>query len=319
MARILPRRARPCEPESCLESSVAVRWHGPVYHRARGAGRGPTARSPVETPGFRPSDCPVAEQAAFHALPLPTVAASMNPVVSILIPAFNAQAYIADTIKSALGQTWLRKEIIVVDDGSRDQTLSIARKLASKEVAVVTQASTWLVGRALAQAAGPWNTQLSVDDDGEYFCRVLLASDGTRFVPEARVFYRFSGYKRLSYIGCSDHKMESQFLSIRLHIGYLRSLEESERTRQACMRYLQRWIPVFYPERLDIVRQMEQLAATLGGRLEVPLFSGKHVWIQEVVGWPLLKRLQTAKRRLRWSTARSVDRVLFLLESHGLI
>ena len=392
---------------------MAVRWHGPVYHRARGAGRGPTARSPVETPGFRPSDCPVAEQAAFHALPLPTVAASMNPVVSILIPAFNAQAYIADTIKSALGQTWLRKEIIVVDDGSRDQTLSIARKLASKEVAVVTQAhqgaaaarnrafsicqgdyvqwldaddllapdkiarqmaaldrgtstrvlyssawglfmyrprmadfvptplwcdlrpvewlfrkmgqgffmqtSTWLVGRALAQAAGPWNTQLSVDDDGEYFCRVLLASDGTRFVPDARVFYRFSGYKRLSYIGCSDHKMESQFLSIRLHIGYLRSLEESERTRQACMRYLQRWIPVFYPERLDIVRQMEQLAATLGGRLEVPLFSGKHVWIQEVVGWPLLKRLQTAKRRLRWSTARSVDRVLFLLESHGLI
>jgi glycosyltransferase involved in cell wall biosynthesis len=337
----------------------------------------------------------------------------MNPVVSILMPAFNAQAYIVDAIKSALGQTWPRKEIIVVDDGSRDQTLSIARKLASKEVAVVTQAhqgaaaarnrafsmcqgdyvqwldaddllapdkiarqmaaldrgtstrvlyssawgffmyrprmadfvptplwcdlrpvewlfrkmgqgfsmqtSTWLAGRALAQAAGPWNTQLSVDDDGEYFCRVLLASDGTRFVPEARVFYRFSGYKRLSHIGRSDHKMESQFLSIRLHIGYLRSLEESERIRQACMRYLQRWIPVFYPERLDIVRQMEQLAATLGGRLEVPLFSAKHVWIQEVFGWPLLKRLQTAKRRLRWSTARSVDRVLFLLESHGLI
>ena len=65
----------------------------------------------------------------------------MKPLVSILIPAFDAQEWIADTIKSAVGQTWPRKEIIVVDDGSRDQTLSIARQFASKEVSVVTQAN----------------------------------------------------------------------------------------------------------------------------------------------------------------------------------
>jgi len=41
----------------------------------------------------------------------------MKQLVSILIPAFNAEAWIADTIKSAVEQTWLRKEIIVVDDG----------------------------------------------------------------------------------------------------------------------------------------------------------------------------------------------------------
>jgi glycosyltransferase involved in cell wall biosynthesis len=50
----------------------------------------------------------------------------VKPLVSILIPTFNAQEWIADTIKSAMKQTWTRKEIIVVDDGSRDQTLSIA-------------------------------------------------------------------------------------------------------------------------------------------------------------------------------------------------
>ena len=49
----------------------------------------------------------------------------MKPLVSILIPAYNAERWIAETIRSALGQTWPQKEIIVVDDGSTDQTLSI--------------------------------------------------------------------------------------------------------------------------------------------------------------------------------------------------
>src|SRR5271166_3415205 len=63
----------------------------------------------------------------------------MKPLVSILIPAFNAEAWVADTIKSAIAQTWPRKEIIVVDDGSTDQTLAVARHFESKNVAVVTQ------------------------------------------------------------------------------------------------------------------------------------------------------------------------------------
>ena len=63
----------------------------------------------------------------------------MKQLVSILIPAYNAEVWIADTLRSAIAQTWPRKEIIVVDDGSTDQTLAVARRFASKEVAVVTQ------------------------------------------------------------------------------------------------------------------------------------------------------------------------------------
>src|SRR5437762_11434458 len=63
----------------------------------------------------------------------------MRPLVSILIPAYNAELWIGDTIRSALAQTWARKEIIIVDDGSRDRTLSIARQFASEAVSVVTQ------------------------------------------------------------------------------------------------------------------------------------------------------------------------------------
>src|SRR4029077_692185 len=63
----------------------------------------------------------------------------MPPLVSILIPAYNAEKWIADTISSALAQPWPRKEIIIVDDGSTDQTLSIARQFTSKTVSVIAQ------------------------------------------------------------------------------------------------------------------------------------------------------------------------------------
>src|SRR5438067_12061163 len=63
----------------------------------------------------------------------------MTPLVSILIPAYNAELWIAETIRSALAQNWPRKEIIIVDDGSTDQTLSIARQFASKTVSVIAQ------------------------------------------------------------------------------------------------------------------------------------------------------------------------------------
>src|SRR4051812_38747465 len=63
----------------------------------------------------------------------------MTPLVSILIPAFNAARWIDATLESALGQTHPRIEIIVVDDGSTDETLVRAHAFAGHGVRVVTQ------------------------------------------------------------------------------------------------------------------------------------------------------------------------------------
>lgn len=101
------------------------------------------------------------------------------------------------------------------------------------------QTATWLTRRELAEAAGSWDTRLHFDDDGEYFCRVLLASEGTRFIPEARVYYRMMPSSCVRHIGASDRKKEALVISMKLHIRYLRSLAESERVRKTCLDYLQ--------------------------------------------------------------------------------
>jgi hypothetical protein len=180
------------------------------------------------------------------------------------------------------------------------------------------QTSTWLVPRQMTEAAGPWNTNLLGDDDGEYFCRVLLKSDGVRFVSEAKVFYRVANSASLSYIGRSDSKMEAQWRSMKLHIGYLRSLEDSERTRKASVQYLQNWLINFYPQRPDLVTEMEQTAEQLGGSLTMPRLSWKYAWIETAFGRSLAAKARVALPKARWSLSARLDKFLFGLESKKL-
>lgn len=50
----------------------------------------------------------------------------MKPLVSILIPAYNAEETIAYTLQSAIAQAWQPKEIIVMDDSATDRTTEVA-------------------------------------------------------------------------------------------------------------------------------------------------------------------------------------------------
>jgi glycosyltransferase involved in cell wall biosynthesis len=332
----------------------------------------------------------------------------MKPLVSILIPAYNAEEWISDTLRCAIAQTWEPKEIIVVDDGSTDRTLTVAQQFESHQLRVVTQknqgaaatrnkayalcqgdyiqyldaddligpdkidkqidvlgtspnqrtllsgswgrfmyryyrakfvptalwcdlspiewlirkmqlnlymqTASWLVSRKLTEAAGPWNTGLLGDDDSEYFCRVLLASDGVRFVPEAKVYYRKSGYKSLSYIGFSDRKMDAHWRSMALHIHHVRSLEDSQRVRDACVTYLQNWLFLFHPNRPDLVQQAEEMAVRLGGKLQPPALSWKYSWIAALFGREQAKRAQVVLPCVKWSLIRLLDKALFHVE-----
>jgi glycosyltransferase involved in cell wall biosynthesis len=333
----------------------------------------------------------------------------MKPLVSILIPAYNAEELIGYTLESAVAQTWQRKEIIVVNDGSRDRTAEVAKQFASKGVKVVTtenqglsaavnnaykhcqgdyiqeldaddvlspdkierqlgalregdsrrvlisspwayffyrtsrarfirnslwqdltpvewllrqlsenlhmQNATWLVSRELAEAAGPWDEALKYDQDGEYFTRVLVASERTRFVPEGKVFYRASGRGSISFMGNSLEKKKSMLRSMKLHIQYIRSLEDSERVRKACVTYLQNWYPNFYPEQSEMVADLQRLAAELQGHLDPPTLRSKYSWIQPVFGRKAAEWAQRALPNAKFDLVRSWDKRMFRLES----
>jgi glycosyltransferase involved in cell wall biosynthesis len=91
----------------------------------------------------------------------------MKPLVSILIPAYNSEKWLAYTLQSAVAQTWERKEIIVVDDGSTDRTAEMARRFASKEVKVVSTANGGLsaaVNHAFQLCQGDYIQELDSDD-----------------------------------------------------------------------------------------------------------------------------------------------------------
>lgn len=91
----------------------------------------------------------------------------MKPLVSILIAAYNAEPWIAETLVSALNQTWQNIEIIVVDDGSTDRTLEIAQQFASDRVKVIHQANqgqSAAENRALQAAQGDFIQYLDADD-----------------------------------------------------------------------------------------------------------------------------------------------------------
>src|SRR5215469_10891082 len=91
----------------------------------------------------------------------------MKPLVSILIPAYNAEHWIAYTIQSAIAQTWPRREIIVLDDGSRDGTAEVARRFASKELSVVStdnQGLSAAVNHAYRLCQGDYIQELDADD-----------------------------------------------------------------------------------------------------------------------------------------------------------
>ncbi len=117
------------------------------------------------------------------------------------------------------------------------------------------------------------------DDDGEYFCRVLLNSDGTRFVPDARMYYRAFRYDGLAYVGNSDEKRIALWRS-QLHMKYLLSLENDSRSRAACVTYIQRNLINFYPDKADILKEAEQVATDLSMRLTIPSLSWKYSWIR---------------------------------------
>jgi glycosyltransferase involved in cell wall biosynthesis len=309
----------------------------------------------------------------------------MDSLVSILIPCYNCEQWLAETIKSALAQTWKNIEIIIVDDGSTDNSLAVARSFDSHKVKVIAQENrgasaarntalkecqgdfiqyldaddllspdkielqlkflpknsychtvisgewarfyrypeeavfipqtlwqdmspvdwlicawskhymmhpgAWLVPREISDKTGFWNEHLSLNDDGEYFCRVLLASEEVKFCQGARAYYRSGNTNSLS--GTKSVKArQSEFLALSLGTSNLLARENSPHTRHACATVWQRFIYQVYPHVPELSQQAAAKVQELGGSNLQPTGGLMFKLLSTFVGWQQATKIQ---------------------------
>jgi len=91
---------------------------------------------------------------------------SPAPLVSVIIPTYNRAGFLKEAIESVLGQTYSRVELIVIDDGSTDQTKALV-KYYSDQLTYVYQENKGVAAarnRGIAEAAGPLIAFLDSDD-----------------------------------------------------------------------------------------------------------------------------------------------------------
>lgn len=91
----------------------------------------------------------------------------MKPLISIIIPAYNSAKYIAECIKSIVNQTFNDYEVIIIDDGSTDDTLSVIKKNVTSKFKVISKKNS---GAGMARnegiklATGKYITFMDSDD-----------------------------------------------------------------------------------------------------------------------------------------------------------
>jgi glycosyltransferase involved in cell wall biosynthesis len=313
----------------------------------------------------------------------------MNPIVSVIVPCFNAAPWLGKALDSVLAQTHRPLEIIVVDDGSSDESVRVARTYAAQGVQLMTQPNrgasaarnhglrhargdyvqfldaddalgpakieaqvsalqaappdtlasgrwghftddlaqatfnpetvysarsgveflqlhfetgtmmqpgAWLAPRALLARIGPWDETLSLNDDGEYFSRVMLAARGILHVSAAECFYRRHARSSLSRRR-DARALRSLHRSIELTLARLLAADPSPRSRAAAILGWRKLAYELLPDAPALAAHARQHAATLGGP-DTPL--GGASWVAplaRLIGWRNARRAEFARRR----------------------
>jgi glycosyltransferase involved in cell wall biosynthesis len=94
---------------------------------------------------------------------------SDNPLISVVMPAYNAERYVGAAVESILAQTFTDFEFIIIDDGSQDETGNIVRKFGERDprIILIDQTNQGLVkslNTGCAKARGKYIARMDADD-----------------------------------------------------------------------------------------------------------------------------------------------------------
>jgi len=324
-----------------------------------------------------------------------------QPLVSVCIPAYNVEQYIGQAIQSVIDQTYQNIEVIVVDDGSTDNTLQTAKQYEGERVKVLSQQNkgasaarnkclteakggyiqfldgddllspdkiaeqvatlldnpgsiavcstvhfndgdnhidkqpspyeetflideepgyfllnlyggfgesgsmvqpnAWLTPIAIIKKAGPWNEVLSLDDDGEYFSRVIAKSDG---VIKTNGFNYYRKYRQakinLSALKGQRH-LVSQYQAIQSKINNLQKLHcPPANVNKLHARWLHDLLFKAYPYYPQLVEKLKKDISSLKFNYYPKYTFGTPMGkiSNQLFGWKVAKRLQSLKQKL---------------------
>jgi len=160
--------------------------------------------------------------------------------------------------------------------------------------------AAWLLPRGVAEQAGLWDERLTLNDDGEYFARVVAKSAGLRCPCGAESFYRTVEAPTLSKTR-GDEAFRSLWLSLDLTGGTLLSLDRSRETERAVADMWQRFCYEVYPAAPEARAKARSMVAELGGSSLEPDFGPKARLVARFFGWRLALRLSRLRRKGSWT------------------
>jgi len=330
-------------------------------------------------------------------------------LVSICIPVYNASRFISETIYSALNQSYKNIEIILVDDGSTDnswiilqsfkekypQTIKIFRQqnkgacaarnialneskgdfiqwldaddiLAPQKIEIQVNfavknnnpfilhsssfgifyhrvksarffsnalwndlnpaewlynhlkfgyymfPAAWLVSKKLTEISGQWNEELSYNDDGEYFGRIISKCKFIKFHKDSICFYRKGSYNSLSRsLGKNTRSLISLHKSVNLICDYLLDINDNNDSREACIYALSKVchqikdaLPEHYASNLRRIKY-------LGGEIVPPAFTTRYKFFRNIFGEDISNKIKS----LLWNSKIMFEEKKELIES----
>ena len=198
------------------------------------------------------------------------------PLVSVILPAYNAEAFLEATVRSVMAQTVCDWELIILDDGSRDSTCAIAQRLAEQDSRIRLLPNECNMGvartrnRGIRLSRGAYVALLDSDDLWEpqklqqqlemlektgadlcYTAYAIIGSQGEKVKPDYRVPDKVTFQKLLkeNVIGCSTVLLRGQvarenpFKTEFFHEDYVLWLQLLQAGHKAvgCTETLTRW------------------------------------------------------------------------------